>query len=226
MFRIDVLAGVLLLVGAAYVVVPLIPERQGREFSAEVVRIDGGSPSDGPTRKIYAGKRKLRMENFVNGDTVVTIVDLDRDAVLFLDPQQRTYFWLPYLADTYAGMTTFYRHSRDKPCGGGYRATSLGEEAVDGRMAEKWRCESKRLPKYMEGIPKRDLRLVFVIDPWHVWYDSERSLVVRYVYDDGGGRELRNVGMAPQPDHLFAVPPGYRQTKSPFEGALDPLARR
>jgi hypothetical protein len=109
----------------------------------------------------------------VSGDTVVTIVDLERNTVVFLDPQQETYFTLPYLDDDFGGMTAFYRHSRGELCGGGYRATNLGEEAVDGRMAEKWLCESKRRPKYMEGIPERDLRLVFVIDSWHIWYDRE-----------------------------------------------------
>jgi hypothetical protein len=226
MFRIDVLAGLLLLVGAAFVVVPLIPGPEGREFSAEVVRLGRGSPSHELPDRVYAGTRKLRLESMVSGDTVVTIVDLERNTVVFLDPQQETYFTLPYLDDDFGGMTAFYRHSRGEPCGGGYRATNLGEEAVDGRMAEKWLCESKRRPKYMEGIPERDLRLVFVIDPWHIWYDREHSLMVRYVRDSGRGQELRNVRMAPQPDHLFAVPPGYRKTKSPFDGALDTLARR
>ena len=226
MLRIDVLAGLLLLVGAAVVVVHLISEPREREFSAEVVALGRTVPSSGPASRIYAGKRKLRQERFVNGHSIVTIVDLDRDSVTFLDPQQKTYFRLPHLGDEYESTIADFARLRKTPCGGSYRATNLGAEAVDGRMAEKWRCELKRLPKYMEGIPKKDLRLVFVIDPWHLWYDQEHSLMLRYVLDSGRGRELRNVRIAPQPEHLFAVPPGYSQTKSPFAGALDSLARR
>ena len=226
MFRIDVLAGLLLLVGAAYVVVPLIPERQGREFSAEVVRLGPTGPSSGLAGWIFVGARKLRLESIENGDTLVTILDHERHAVTFVDPQKRTYFRLPYPADTTGGLTAFYRHSRDEPCGRGYRAVSLGLEDVDGRPAEKWRCESKGRPKYTEGIPEEDLRLVFVIDAWHIWYDTEHSLMVRHLDDVGDGQELRNVRIAPQPDHLFAAPPDYGQAKAPFMDALDSVARR
>lgn len=218
--RIDLLAGFLLLIVTAAAMVAVIELPEGREFSAEVVDLDSPERSG----RIYAGKRKLRLESSSGGSTTVTIYDLDRKTMHLLDPQAETYFKFPFPVGEFQNGD-FYTHSRDEPCGSGYRATKVGSEAVDGRLAEKWLCEVTELPKYMADKKKEDLRLVFVIDPWHVWYDLEHSLMVRYEHHDGDGQELRNVRLEPQPDELFVVPPGYMKDKSPFARVLGSAAQ-
>jgi len=223
MIRIDFLAGFLVFVGIVVAVVAVVEQPGGREFSAEIV--DLGPTSHGLTGRIYAGKDKLRLESINGASSTVTIQDFARNTLHVLDPQKMTYFEFPFPVSEFRNGD-FYTHSRDKPCGAAYRATRVGSEAVNGRMAEKWRCEIKQLPKYMENINKDHLRMVFVIDPWHIWYDVEHSLMVRYVRYDGDGRELQNVRMEPQPDDLFVVPPGYTEDKSPLGDVLGSMARR
>jgi hypothetical protein len=203
-------------------VIASVAEPEGPEFSAEVVDLSPAWPAHEPPGRIYAGKHKLRRESVDDdGNSVVTIYDLDRDTMLLLDPEQMAYFKFPYPIDGYGIMTSSYSHARGEPCGSGYRATRVGSEAVDGRMAEKWLCEVGKLPSHAANGSKEEPRLMFVIDPWHIWYDMEHSLMLRYVMNDGDGRELRNLRIAPQPDHLFAVPPAYRKVKSSLAAALD-----
>ena len=221
MIRIDHIVGLLLLVGMGVAVIAVIELPAGREFSAEVVDISPTSQE--LTGRIYAGKRKVRLESISRGRTTIMIHDSYRCATLLLDPQKMTYMKFRYAIDEFH-FGGSYSHSRDVPCGSSYKATRVGTEAVNGRMAEKWRYEKTRPSKYTENIPEEDRRQVFVIDPWHIWYDMEHSLMVRYVYYDGDGRELRNVRMEPQPDDLFVVPPCYKKDKSPFAAALGAVA--
>jgi hypothetical protein len=219
--RIDIIVGFLLFVGIVVTTVAGLEPAEEREFSAEIVKI---SPtSERLSGRIYSGQRKLRTESISGGRTTVMIYDFGRSTAHLLNPGATTYFEFPYAVDEFQSGD-FYTHSRDQPCGSGYQATSMGSEEVNGRMAEKWRCEMTRLPKYMENKKKEHLRMVFMIDPWHIWYDMEHSLMVRYLRYDGNGREIRNVRMEPQPDHLFVVPPDYTKDQSPSAAILSSLA--
>lgn len=75
----------------------------------------------------------------------------------------------------------------------------LGEEVLNGRPSERWEMK-KTQP---DGTSSSTLQ----------WYDPKLGISVREELADGYFRELANIKVAPQPDHLFLVPEDYRPMK-------------
>ncbi len=77
----------------------------------------------------------------------------------------------------------------------------LGTETLDGRAVEKWEMTTVA----PNQSPMRTLQ----------WYDPELKLAVREEFPGGYLRELKNIRVVEQPDHLFIVPAGYSRMEMP-----------
>lgn len=81
----------------------------------------------------------------------------------------------------------------------------LGKEELNGRPSELWQMVTTR----PDGTSNKTLQ----------WYDPELGISVREERADGHFRELKNIRVAPQPDHLFVVPDGYQKMDLPVDSA-------
>ena len=70
-------------------------------------------------------------------------------------------------------------------------------DRIEGRYVEKWQVTTERRGE----APVMTFR----------WIDPELEIPVREELPGGFVRELRQIRVGPQPDHLFTVPLGYRQ---------------
>jgi hypothetical protein len=77
----------------------------------------------------------------------------------------------------------------------------LDQQVLDGRNTERWELKTTR----PDGKSTRSTQ----------WYDPELQIAVREELPGGYFRELRDIKVAAQPEHLFAVPAGYRQVEAP-----------
>jgi len=74
-----------------------------------------------------------------------------------------------------------------------------GTATLNGRLTERWEMSTT----YPDGHAMKVQQ----------WYDPELQFAVREELPGGYFRELRNIKIAPQADHLFTVPAGYRQVQ-------------
>ena len=73
----------------------------------------------------------------------------------------------------------------------------MGDETLHGRATERW--EMKNSQPDGESITSTQ------------WYDPELQIAIREELSGGYFRELRDIRVAPQPDHLFTVPANYQR---------------
>ena len=73
----------------------------------------------------------------------------------------------------------------------------MGDETLHGRATERW--EMKTTPP--DGESKQSTQ----------WYDPELQIAIREELSGGYFRELRDIRVARQPDHLFTVPANYQR---------------
>jgi len=73
----------------------------------------------------------------------------------------------------------------------------MGDEMLNGRATERWEMKITG----PEGKPVQSTR----------WYDPELQIAIREELSGGYFRELRDIRVAPQPDHLFTVPANYKR---------------
>lgn len=77
----------------------------------------------------------------------------------------------------------------------------LGSEEIGGRAVEKW-----------------EMRVMAPDQPVSTtlqWYDPQLRLAIREEFPGGFVRELTEIRVGPQPDHLFTVPAGYTRAEPP-----------
>ena len=79
--------------------------------------------------------------------------------------------------------------------GGSMELRLLGEETIDGRIAEKW-----EMTRASQEQTHRSTQ----------WYDRKLQMALREELPGSYRRELRNVVEGPQPANLFELPAGYR----------------
>lgn len=73
----------------------------------------------------------------------------------------------------------------------------MGDEMLSGRATERWEMKTTR----PDSKPMQSTR----------WYDPELQIAIREELSGGYFRELRDIRVAPQPDHLFTVPADYQR---------------
>ena len=73
----------------------------------------------------------------------------------------------------------------------------MGDETLHGRATERWEMKTTR----PDGEAMQSTQ----------WYDPELQIAIREELPGGYFRELRDIRVAPQPDHLFTVPANYQR---------------
>lgn len=148
------------------------------EFSADTIE---SHPQQGErTGKLYIGKNKVRTEYNMNGQTIIQIVDLDRQEALIINPAEKSYM------RRQAGQQDMMPQAMGKadrsPCAGmqNLSCEQGGIEEVNGRKARKWDVTSTA------GGQAGTMQF---------WLDEQRHIPVRQIMPDGSSMEARMTGV-------------------------------
>jgi len=164
------------------------PKPKFNPFSADEIITEGGQRS---TMKVYATENALRSESSQNGQTVVTIMRLDRNVVWTLNPQGKTF------VETSGNFGSGSSPLEQSSIGPGCKAA--GEEQVGGYLCSKVLCHMT--------LGKQ----TYSQTQWSA--QALGGLVVRYT-DNEETLELQNIKTGPQDPKLFEVPAGYQKDNS------------
>jgi hypothetical protein len=188
----------------------------GPSFSAEMV--DPDHP-DKPMSRIWLGEGKLRLESLDTGSIGAIVLDPAHGRTLIVNDRARSYIDAGFFTSLVTvGFAPLMRVLR--PAGPGdpcsqwnnainpfrafarddsqqppqYTCRSLGADAVNGRLTQKWAVTSNDPD---EG-------------PMTIWIDDRLHIMSRS-QDKGGTMEMRDVQEGAQPDSLFTPPVSYRK---------------
>ncbi|MEZ5540483.1 MAG: DUF4412 domain-containing protein [Pseudomonadota bacterium] len=148
------------------------------EFSADTVE---SHPQQGDRKgKLFIGKNKVRTEYDMNGQTIVQIIDLDKQEAIILNPEEQTFM------RRQAGGQDMMQQGMGKrerdPCAGMQNLTCKqgGIETINGRKARKWEITS--------SVGGQSGSMQF-------WLDEERQIPIRQLMPDGSSMEARMLGV-------------------------------
>ena len=148
------------------------------EFSADTIE---SSPEQGDhTGKLYIGKNKVRTEYEINGQTVIQIIDLDKQEAVIINPAEQSFMrrhGRQQEMQPQQGMAK----SDNSPCAGMQNLTCKegGIEVVNGRKARKWEVAS--VANEQGGSMQ-------------FWLDEERHIPIRQIMPDGSTMEAHMLG--------------------------------
>ena len=148
----------------------------GGEFSADFVQ---SMPQQGEQHgRIYVGENRMRMEFDAGGSKMIQIVDSDQQTMYMINPDEKSYMRQSGQAAMMPGTTP---QGTDNPCAGMKNITCerVGEEKVNGRVAETWEFTSSGQAQSGKMT---------------TWLDKKRRIPVRQVMPDGSGMELTFMG--------------------------------
>jgi outer membrane lipoprotein-sorting protein len=148
----------------------------GSEFSADFVQ---SMPQQGEQQgRIFVGNNRMRMEFDANGSKMIQIVDTDQQTMYMINPDEKSYMRQSGQAAMMPGAVP---QANDNPCVGMKNITCkrVGEEKVNGRLAEKWEFTSSGQAQSGKMT---------------IWLDKKRRIPVRQVMPDGSGMELTFMG--------------------------------
>lgn len=164
-----------LIIGGAGLAVALTCSAASVEFSADAIQ---RSPQSAPvTARMYVGAAGVRKEYSVNGQSLVEIFDYANGRAVLLNKDQKQYM---EQKAANGGLNDWSKASAN-PCDGvdGASCAKLGQEAVQGRTAEKWEMTINQ-----NGKPARAL----------YWIDTERNMPLKQFFPDGTVTELHYQG--------------------------------
>ena len=144
----------------------------GSEFSADFVQ---SAPQQGEQQgKIYVGKDRVRMEFDANGNQIIQIVDSVQQIIYMINTEEKSYMRQGGQAGMMPDTTA---QEGQNPCAGMKNITCkrVGEEKINGRLAEKWEFSSTS--QVQSG-------------KMTTWLDKERRIPLRQTMPDGSGMEL------------------------------------
>ncbi len=141
---------------------------------------------------VHVDRAGFRMNMKTQGQTVSSLMFWDSETIVTLMHDQKMYMEIP---PEQSGWQAY----EDKPCNGFTDGEKLGDETLDGRQAEKWRCTGQTSPP--AGQPPSDAT---------TWYDRELKMETRVVEDNGNIFEIRNVKIGRQDASLYEIPDGYQ----------------
>jgi outer membrane lipoprotein-sorting protein len=144
----------------------------GGEFSADFIQ---SAPQQGEQQgKIYVGKDRMRMEFDANGSQIIQIVDSQQQMVYMINTEEKSYMRQGGQSGMMPGTGP---QDSTNPCAGMKNITCkrIGEEKINGRLAEKWEFSSTSQAQSGKMT---------------TWLDKERRIPVRQTMPDGSGMEL------------------------------------
>jgi len=159
------------------------------DFTETTVDEDGTETQSG---RLFMDERGVRMEMSNEGEAMVMIMRFEENEIITVMPAEEAYMKMPF-AMTGQGTTARIEDQFTGPCAEYAKREKLGDETVNGRSTEKWRCEEST-----------DLDA----DAFE-WYDSELGIPVRSEDDEGGRFDLTNIKTGSQPAALFEPPSDY-----------------
>jgi hypothetical protein len=149
------------------------------EFSADTIE---SHPQQGERKgKLFIGKNKVRTEIDMDGQTIIQIVDLDRQEAIILNPAEKTF--MRRQGGQQDMMTQgMGKKPADNPCAAMQNLTCKdgGVEMVNGRKTHKWEISNT--------AGGQDGTMQF-------WLDEERHIPVRQIMPDGSSMEARMLGI-------------------------------
>jgi hypothetical protein len=182
---------------------------QAQSFSADLVTFGAAGQTSGGAGKVHVegGKVRIKAPELPQG---FFVVDPDAKAAYFVRPSQFLYMdakqssqltQLLVHVDPAAPCTQWQAMAKvaDIPDTiGTWRCERLGEEALDGRTALKYRAIS---PRGRSNI---------------AWIDPEFKFLLKFRGEDGSGVDVKAIKEGPQDKSLFEIPTNY--------GKFDPKA--
>ena len=157
---------------------PVMAAQSVVEFSADTLE---SHPQQGEhAGKLYIGKNKVRTEYDVNGETIIQIIDLDKQEAVIINPAEKSY--IRRHAGQQEMMPQGMGNAGSNPCAGMQNLTCKegGIELVNGRKARKWEITTTA------GGEGGSMQF---------WLDEERRIPVRQVMPDGSSMEARMLGI-------------------------------
>jgi outer membrane lipoprotein-sorting protein len=144
----------------------------GSEFSADLIQ--SAPQQDEQQGKIYVGKGRMRMEFDANGSQIIQIVDSQQQVVYMINAKEKSYMRQGGQAGMMPGAGP---QDSNNPCAGMKNITCkrVGEEKINGRLAEKWEFSSTSQAQSGKMT---------------TWLDKERRIPLRQSMPDGSGMEL------------------------------------
>lgn len=163
-------------------------QSQPRDFSADVVHTVGKKVTN---EKVYSSEKAIRVEKEEKGKKNISILRLDRKAVLVLMPEQKTYMDMGSLGAASMELT-------NSVAGAKTERESLGSEQVG-----PYHCEKYRVKTTLEGQAYTGLE----------WDAKELDGFPVKQGDEKGSwsKEYQNVKLGPQDPALFEIPPDYKK---------------
>lgn len=147
------------------------------EFSADTIE---SHPQQGERKgKLFIGKNRVRTEIDMNGQTIIQIVDLDRQEAIIINPEEKSF--MRRQAGQQDMMAQGMGKPGDNPCAAMQNLTCKdgGVEMVNGRKTRKWTISSTAGGQ--EGTMQ-------------FWLDEQRHIPVRQIMPDGSTMEARMLG--------------------------------
>ena len=143
--------------------------------------------------RVHVDPAGFRMNMKTQGQTISSLIFWNSEIAISLMHDQKMYMEIP---PDQSGWEAY----EDKPCNGYTNGKKLGEEAVGGREAEKWRCTGQISAP--AGQAPSDAT---------TWYDRELKMEIRVAEDNGNIFEIRDVKIGRQDASQFKIPDGYKK---------------
>lgn len=164
----------------------------GPGFSGSLWVAEGGGQVQ-EMGTVHAGEAGFLLNMQVQGQSISTLMKWDSGIVWSLIHGQRMYMEIP---PEQSGWEPY----EARACSGYAEGEKLGDEYLNGRATEKWRCTGQT------AVPQGEQPVDAV-----VWYDPELEMGIKSVEDDGNIFEVRDIAVGAQDAALFELPAGYQK---------------
>jgi hypothetical protein len=164
----------------------------GPGFSGSLWVAEGGGQVQ-EMGTVHAGDAGFLLNMEIQGQSVSTLMKWDSDIVWSVIHGQRMYMEIP-------SETSGWEPYEARACSGYAEGEKLGDESLNGRATERWRCTGQT------AVPQGEEPVDAV-----VWYDPELEMGIRSVEDNGNIFEVRDIAVGPQDAALFELPAGYQK---------------
>lgn len=167
-------------------------------FAADVTMVDAADPEFAGVGRLHSAGTLARLVSSVDDVSMVFIAEMGGEDFITLFPEQRLYMVTAW-PDAAAGLESWFVRDQADPCGAAadayMTATALGNERVQGRAVEVWRCSRDN------GAGQSAV--------YTLWHDPSLGWPLRMEEDRGLLIEVSNIREGAQPPELFQLPPGY-----------------
>lgn len=142
---------------------------------------------------VHAGEAGFLLNMEIQGQSISTLMKWDSEIIWSLIHGQRMYMEIPPEASGWQPYEA-------RACSGYSDGEKLGDESLNGRATEKWRCTGQT------AVPQGEQPVDAI-----VWYDPELEMGIKSVEDDGNVFEVRDIAVGAQDAALFEIPAGYQK---------------